>query len=492
MAEILRVDDRPELPQNIEAEAAYLGALMIDNGLIDRTRHLLEPYHFFEPLHARIYELILKFHDAGKQANPITLRPIVELYRGIKDVGGPAYLAQLTGSGAAIIGAHDFAQQIRDLANLRGVLGAVDSWRDVLADGSIEECLAEVEIAVARASQGIRAVPLLTTEQMVDLTQNRVDKSLEQGIPGASCKLVPDIDTLIGKIEGGQMTIIAGRPGMGKSTLAVSGTIGYALNGHAGIYALAESSNEMFSLKMTADLLHAANRPIPFKTLKEGILSKDERRDLARAGEVAKSLPVKWAHIGRSDVKRLEAIVARESQQLKRQGKKLEFVVVDYLQLLTADGRHRIGDDRGRVNAVSEALLTIAQKHDLHVIALSQLSRQVEQREDKRPRLSDLRESGRLEEDADNVLMVFREEYYLDKQKPQQEGKEMDAWYIEIGAVRGKVELIAAKTRFGSNAARKCQFLGDYSAVRGSTWHAPNGPAFDDEDDLFAKFGGDK
>lgn len=479
--------ERPTLA-NIDAEAALLGSLMIDNRLVDRVASLVDEDDFFEPLHGRIFRVIQKFVQNGKVANPVTLRPIFDMDRTMKALGGPAYLAQLTGSGAAVIGSLDFAMQVRDLARLRSVRDAVDRGiYDMEMEGGLEPFLASVEIAVARASTSIRQVDLLTTEAMLDLTQARVDKSLEEGVPGASCKLIRDNDTLLGKLEGGQMTIVAGRPGMGKSTWAVSSALGYALNGHPGLYALCESSTEMFSVKMTADLLHAAGRQLPFKTLKQGILSNEERRDLARAREVAKMLPIKWGHVGREDVKLLEAIVAREAMRLKRDGKRLEFVVVDYLQLLTANGRHRVGDDRGRVNAVSEALLTIAQKHDTHVIALSQLSRQVEQRPDKRPRLSDLRESGRLEEDADNVMLLYREEYYLDQAKPTQEGKEMEEWFIQIGAARDKVELIAAKTRFGSNASRKAKFLGDYSAVRGSDFMTSS--AEDDELDLFERFG---
>lgn len=485
-------DDPPPLC-NVEAEAALLGALMIDNKLIGRLRSVVEEDDFYEHLHGRIYRVMLKFYDAGKIANPITLKPIFELDRSMKEVGGVAYLAQLTGSGAAVIGAHDFAEQIRDLSRLRMVKDSVDRGLYMMEEiGGLEPFLAEVEIAVARASVSLRQVDLLSTEQMIDLTQARVDKAIDSGVPGASCKLIPDLDTLLGRLEGGQMTILAGRPGMGKSTIAMSAALGYALNGNSGLYALCESSAEMFSLKLTADLLHACGRPTLFRTIKEGILSNEERRNLVRVREVAQSLPIRFAHIGRSDLKRLESIVARETMRLKREGKRLAFVVVDYLQLLTADGRHRVGDTVGRVNAVSEGLLTIAQKHDTHLIALSQLSRAVEARDDKRPRLSDLRESGRLEEDADNVLMAFREEYYLDRTKPTQEGKEMEAWVVDMGHARGKVELLAEKTRFGAKSSRKANFYGDYSAVRSASIGTAGGTGDEDESDLFERFGGEK
>ncbi len=471
---------------SVEAEAALLGACMLDNRIIGNVGHMLGKDDFYEPLHGRIWRVLMKFYEAGKVASPVTLKPVFESDPAMRQVGGPIYLAQLTGSGAAIIGAQDFAQQIRDLARMRQVHAAIQKSVDTYGQhGSIEESLAEVEVAVAHASTVIRHIDLLDTADMIDLAVKRAETSIEKGIPGASCMLIPDLDTLLGKLEPGQMTILAGRPGMGKSTTAMSATLGYAMEGNPCLYALAESSNEMFSLKLTADLLHAAGKPILFKTLRQGILDKTEMRNLQRAKEVAKRLPIKFAHIGRSDVKRLEAIAARYASRLIRDGRKLAVIVVDYLQLLDAAGRYKNGDDRGRVNAVSEALLMLAQRLDCHVIALSQLSRAVESRDDKRPRLSDLRESGRLEEDADNVIMVYREEYYLEKSKPNA-GKELDEWEIEMGAARGKVEIIAAKTRFGSNAIRKVNFLGDYSAVRGSNYHSDLYAV--EDDDLFREF----
>lgn len=482
-------EDRPPPDPlvSIEAEAALLGACLLDNRIIGNVGHIVSQKDFYEPLHGRIWRVLSKFYEVGKLAAPATLRPAFEADPAMQQVGGVAYLAQLTGSGAALIGASDFAKQIRDLARLREVKESVGKGLEAIGtDGTLEDFLVEVEKAVAHASTTIRNIELLDTADMVDLATKRAETSIESGIPGASCKLIPDLDTLLGKLEPGQMTILAGRPGMGKSTTALSGALGYAMDGNPVLYALAESSNEMFSLKMTADLLHAAGNPVPFKDLRQGLLDKGQMRALAKAKEVAKRLPIKFAHIGRSDVKRLEAIAAREAARLMRDGRKLAVVVVDYLQLLDAAGRYKSGDERGRVNAVSEALLMIAQRLQCHVIALSQLSRAVEARDDKRPRLSDLRESGRLEEDADNVLMVYREEYYLEKAKPTAE-KDLEAWETDMGFARGKVELIAAKTRFGSNATRKANFLGDYSAVRGSNYHGV-GYVADEMPDLFHEF----
>lgn len=471
----------PPEPSNIEAEAALLGALMIDNRLVADIAPIVRDVHFFEPMHAHIYRVINKFVGASKVANPVTLKPIFEHDPVMAEVGGPGYLARLTGSGASVIGAKSFAEQIRDLAHMRAVKGSVARGLAKMEEhGSVDDFFVEVEKAVSEASNVTRAVPLYSASDMVKMAIERTQTSLDKGVPGASCKLIGDMDTLIGKLEPGQMTILAGRPGMGKSTTAMSASLGYALNGHPTLYALAESSAEMFSLKFTADLLHAAGKPIPFKSLRQGILSRDEFRWLARADEVAEKLPHKFAYTGRTDIRTLEAIVARESLRQKAAGRELESVFVDYLQLYTAEGRHKVGDDRGRINAVSEGLLSIAQKYGTHVVALSQLSRAVEQRPDKRPHLSDLRDSGRLEEDADNVVMVYREEYYLEQSKPS-EAKALEQWEEDMGFARGKVELIAAKTRFGANATRKCNFFGDHSAVRGSNYHQD----IYSDDDLF-------
>jgi replicative DNA helicase len=477
----------PPEPSNVEAEAALLGALMIDNRLVADVAPIVGDKHFYEPLHAHIYRVINKFVAASKVANPVTLKPIFEHDPAMIEIGGPAYLAQLTGSGASVIGARSFAEQIRDLAHMRAVKGSVARGLDRMEEsGAIDDFFVEVEKAVAEASNVTRAVPIFSAADMVKMTIDRTQASLEKGVPGAACKLIPDVDTLLGKLEPGQMTILAGRPGMGKSTTALSASLGYALNGHPTIYALAESSAEMFALKFTADLLHAAGKPIPFKSLRQSILTRDEFRWLVKANEVAGTLPHKFAYTGRADIRTLESIVAREANRQIAAGRRLEVAFVDYLQLYTAEGRHKVGDDRGRINAVSEGLLAIAQKYGLHVVALSQLSRAVEQRPDKRPHLSDLRDSGRLEEDADNVVMVYREEYYLEQAKPT-DPKALEQWEEDMGFARGKVELIAAKTRFGANATRRCNFFGDHSAVRGSNYHAD----IYSEDDLFRQDDGE-
>src|ERR671917_1065662 len=234
MAEILRIADPADnagataLPQNVEAEAALLGALMIDNRLVEDVQTRLKPHHFFEPLHARVYEAILRLTDRNMIANPVTLRPLFEADEAMKEVGGPAYLAQLTGSGAAIIGARDFAQQIYDLALLRALIGvgrdlvegALDTSEDVAPLQQIEK--AETELYKV-AEEGGAEGKAKSFAEATKLAIEMAERALNSG--GHLSGITTGLDSLNSKIGGlhkSDLIIIAGRPGMGKSSLATN------------------------------------------------------------------------------------------------------------------------------------------------------------------------------------------------------------------------------------------------------------------------------
>src|SRR3954464_826901 len=218
----------PILPQNIEAEAALLGALMIDNRLVEDVQLKLRADHFFEPLHGRIYEAILRMTDANRIANPVTLRPLFDSDEAMKEVGGPAYLAQLTGSGAAIIGARDFAAQIYDLALLRALVGvgrdlvegALDTSEEVAPLAQIEK--AETELYKVAEEGGAEGKAKSFGEASKEALQI-AEKALNSG--GHLSGLTTGLDAMNSKIGGlhkSDLIIVAGRPGMGKSSLATN------------------------------------------------------------------------------------------------------------------------------------------------------------------------------------------------------------------------------------------------------------------------------
>ncbi|HEY5720853.1 MAG TPA: replicative DNA helicase [Allosphingosinicella sp.] len=469
--------DAPALPQNVEAEGALLGALMIDNRLAEDIQLKLRPDHFHEPLHARIYESILKLIDRNMIASPVTLRPLFEADEEMKELGGPSYLAQLTGSGAAIIGARDFAEQIYELALLRALIGvgremvesALDTSESVDPLGQIEAA----ETALYRvAEEGGGEGNVKSFAEATRMAVQMAEKALNTGggLSGVTTGL-DGLNTRTGGLHHSDLTILAGRPGMGKTALATNIAFNAAQryirdieDGIAGDKS-AGAAVAFFSLEMSADQLAtrilAEQSGIPSENLRMGKISQQDFRNLARAAAELESLPL---YIDDTAGLTIAALRTR-ARRLKRQ-KGIGMIVVDYLQLLQGTGRNSNENRVNEISEISRGLKTLAKELNVPVLALSQLSRAVEQREDKRPQLSDLRESGSIEQDADIVLFVYREEYYVQSREPKRpiegdDAKVHDAhqeWARDMERVYGLAELIIAKQRHGATGKVKLKF----------------------------------
>ena len=465
------------LPQNVEAEAALLGALMIDNRIAEDIQLKLRPDHFHEPLHGRIYEQILRLLDRNMIASPVTLRPLFEADEEMKELGGPAYLAQLTGSGAAIIGARDFAEQIYDLALLRALVGvgremverALDTSEEVEPKGQIEEA----EAALYRvAEEGGGEGSVKTFAQATRLAVQMAEKALNTG--GGLSGITTGLETVNAKTGGlhhSDLVILAGRPGMGKTALATNFAFNaaqrYVRDLEDGIAPekSAGAGVAFFSLEMSADQLAtrilAEQSGISSENLRMGKISQLDFRNLARAAADLESLPL---YIDDTPALTIAALRTR-ARRLKRQ-KGIGLVVVDYLQLLQGTGRSSNENRVQEISEISRGLKTLAKELGVPVLALSQLSRAVEQREDKRPQLSDLRESGSIEQDADIVLFVYREEYYVASREPKRpvEGDDVKIheayaeWARDMERVYQLSELIIAKQRHGATGKVKMKF----------------------------------
>src|SRR5687768_6948894 len=476
MAEILRIADpaaaagSPALPQNVEAEAALLGALMIDNRLVEDIQTRLQPHHFFEPLHGRIYESILRLTDRNMIANPVTLRPLFEADEGIKEVGGPAYLAQLTGSGAAVIGARDFAAQIYDLALLRALIGvgrdlvesALDTSEEVAPIAQIER--AETELYKV-AEEGGAEGKAKSFGDATKLAVQMAEKALNSGghLSGITTGL-EGINSKVGGLHKSDLVILAGRPGMGKTSLATNIAFAAAQRFSRDIEDGIEPAKSagapvaFFSLEMSADQLAtrilAEESGISSENLRMGKISQQEFRGLARAAAELQSLPL---YIDDTPGLTIAALRAR-ARRLKRQ-KGIGFIVIDYLQLLQGSGKGSSADNRVQeISEISRGLKQLAKELDIPVMALSQLSRAVEQREDKRPQLSDLRESGSIEQDADMVWFIYRGDYYLASKQPADDHPDFAQWQEEMSRIYGIAELIIAKQRHGATGKVKLKF----------------------------------
>jgi replicative DNA helicase len=475
MAEIIRIAESASesgtqvLPQNIEAEAALLGALMIDNRLVEDVQLKLKAHHFFEPLHGRIYEAILKLTDSNRVANPVTLRPLFEADESIKEVGGAAYLAQLTGSGAAVIGARDFAQQIYDLALLRALIGvgrdlvegALDTSEDVAPLAQIERAETELyKVAEEGGAEGKAKSFSDATKEALEMAE----RALNSGghLSGFTTGL-ESLNAKVGGLHKSDLIIVAGRPGMGKSALgtniAFAAAQRFLKDAEDGIEPSksAGAPAALFSLEMSADQLAtrilAEQSGISSENLRMGRISQQEFRQLARAAAELQSLPL---YIDDTPGLTIAALRTR-ARRLKRQ-KGIGLVVVDYLQLLQGSGKNNNDNRVQEISEISRGLKQLAKELDVPVIGLSQLSRAVEQREDKRPQLSDLRESGSIEQDADIVLFIYREDYYLAAHQPADDHPDAAEWREKMERAYGRAEVIVAKQRHGATGKIHLRF----------------------------------
>lgn len=457
----------------VDTEAALLGAMLTDNDLIARFAGQLKADDFSEALHARIFSAMLKFHAKAKPANAVSLRPV---FLNDESALGGDYLEKITDSPALVLGAETFVDQIVELSSRRKVRTAAQTTLDRLSkdfDAPVVEIAAGVQEA-AWSTDTIAEKPR-TLVQMIGLVKER-HRRIHEDDGRAGCKnaLVQDMDRVFGEIEQAMYLILAARPGMGKTILASSAAIGYAAMGNPICYAMAEMTPEQLALRQAADLSMALGKPIEHSVLKSGLLTPKQHQHLKAVEEYAATLPLEVIGIKGWTIRRLEAEVFRRQAMLRANGQDLKIMVVDYLQLLSAeiDGRE-VHDDRQRVNMISRGIRNICDRTGIAVIALSQLSRNIEQRQDKRPTLSDLRESGKLEEDADAVGFVYREEYYLEREKPKADERDakglskLEAWETEMNFVRGKADLIGEKNRHGKRRTETMNFIGKYTAMRG-------------------------
>lgn len=467
-------------PRNIEAEAALIGAMMIDNSIIDAVADRVTVRDFFEPLHGRLFETITTLAGQGKVANPVSVKPFFETDEAMKAVGGVGYLAQLTGSSAGVFGARDFAEQVRDLAKLRGV----SDFADALAIKARDTATAiDPDALIAEAEEALSGIAGdngdATTFQLADCL-GQVEEEWERPPTGVLSGSILTLDRTMGRSRPDDLIILAGRPGMGKTAAAISYAVGVArqaispidderADGGGVAFISLEMSALQIGQRALADIAAYSN-PIAFSSITNGWMGRDQKERARAIREEARRLPLTVVDTASLTIPRLDGIVRRLARSFAAKGIPLRLVVVDYLQLMSA-GRST-SNRTEEVTLISRGLKQIAKRHKVAVMALSQLSRQVETREDKRPQLSDLRESGSIEQDADKIVFVFRESYYHEKSRPSEADKMYDTriveWEADREALKDKIEFIVAKRRDGPEGTAVGQFVRENQAVRGA------------------------
>lgn len=462
--------DLDTTPHSIPAEQALLGALLYDNELYHRVSGIVQGKHFYNPIHRRIFETAARLIETGKLADAIVLKNRFSQDETLVDIGGEQYLAELLMNAPSGAAAPEYARLIFDLAmrreliRLGGDISAAaadpDSETDALQQITDAEShlynLAEVG-AVQGGFQSFEKA-LIASIEMASAAYSR-DGSLS----GMASGLV-DLDGQIGGLHRSDLIILAGRPSMGKTALATNIAFHAAKafkegKSETGI-SRAESGGRVgfFSLEMSAEQLAtrllAEQSGVPSHKIRRGDITPEEYALVRDSADEINHIPLFIDDTGGISIGQLSA----RARRLKRMHG-LDLLVVDYLQLLTGGAAVKSSDGRVQeVSAITQGLKALAKELDIPVLALAQLSRQVEARDDKRPQLSDLRESGSIEQDADVVMFVFREEYYKARTEPSEGTEEHIKWQEDMERLHGKAEVIVGKQRHGPIGTVKLSF----------------------------------
>jgi replicative DNA helicase len=448
-----------QAPCNIEAEQSFLGALLVNNDALQFIGDQLHAEHFYEPLHARIFEAIQKFNAKGLVANPVTLRHYFDQDAALADIGGGAYLAKLAASAITVINIADYSAMIHDLALKRQLITigeevvntAYTHQIDIPASTQLETAeqhLFNLSIEGA-GDRGFKSIKHSVTNAI-----KQADNAIKSnGVVGLTTGLV-DLDHKLGGLARSDLLILAGRPSMGKTALAVNVAYNacmhlYEKSKKEGITVKDAGSVGFFSLEMSAEqlstrMLSSASKLDSSKII-NGRISPQEFSHLVRVSNEMSQMPF---FIDDTPALSIAGLRTR-ARRLKRMHN-LKLLVVDYLQLVRGSTAASANNRVQEVSEITQGLKAIAKELDIPVIALSQLSRAVEQREDKRPLLSDLRESGSIEQDADIVMFIYREEYYLSRSEPSMDDAvKHDKWKMDMDRAMNVAEVIVAKHRHG-------------------------------------------
>lgn len=452
-----------EANEIIEAEYVLLGGLVYDNRRIDAVADILSQEDFAEPFFGDIFGLILSEYSQGRAANPITLRPLLMGHPRYEEMGGSDMLASMAVSESLALNPLDTAKMIARRAKRRRLMKGLGESLDLGTDESatFEQIIDAADYAIVSASQGATSAIELTGAACV----HGLLKSFAEPKQGVKSGVIPSLDALIGPMRPKQLVILAARPGMGKTAAALSYALGAVQGGHGVMFVSLEMGGQELAARMAADLSFDGRGGLPLDHILQDDPSTATKRAVANAMSMLDDLPLNIVDTGKLTIGRLNMMIRRTQRRMAAKGEKLELVVVDYLQLLSTDDRSRSNYET--VSEISRGLKAMAKDNGVAILALAQLSREVEKRTDKRPQLSDLRDSGQIEQDADTVVFLVRDEYYLRKDEPAEGGPKCAEWERLLAECENKIEFICAKRRNGREGVAHGNFFTRYQAVRG-------------------------
>jgi replicative DNA helicase len=484
-------------PSNLQAEQALLGALLSNNRAYERVSEYLAAVHFADPIHGRIYQSIARRIEAGQLADPVTLKAEFEHSGILEEVGGTAYLAQLLSSMVGIINASEYGRAIHDAWLRRQLIDIGETvvnnafGADAELDGSGQIEAAEQSLFQLATDGGDGSGGFVSFEIALIAAINGAERAFNQAghVTGLTTGL-RDIDARLGGLHKSDLLILAGRPGMGKSALATKIAFGAAKSlleqaREEGPNVQPKKQVALFSLEMSTEQLAtrllSEEARVPADLIRRGMIEQREFDKFVAVSREISSLPLQI-----DETPAISMSMLRTRCRRLQRTKGLALVIVDYLQLMRPSAGTRPENRVLEISQITQGLKALAKELDVPVLALSQLSRQVESREDKRPQLSDLRESGSIEQDADVVMFIYRDAYYLEQRKPNEvtfDGSpdkfdaEMKAWQQKMDETRRKADLIVAKQRHGPTGSIPLFFEGEFTRFADlDTVHSGHGP----------------
>ena len=458
-------------PSNLEAEQALLGSILVNNDIIDEVSNIIKSNIFYDPAHIKIYEVIEGLNNRGMIANPITLKNFFEKDNMLNDVGGTEYLVKLTRFSSSSKQAVDYAKIIHEMYLRRELVQISDKLSADTLNANSQEQNAENIIESTEkslfdlAERGSFTQSFLKFNQALDQTIEMATMAMQsdQGIVGVPTGLT-DLDEKLGGLHKSDLIILAGRPSMGKTALATN--IAYNAAQHI-LKRQEKTSVAFFSLEMSSEQLStrilSEQAKIKSDDIRRGKVTEEEINRYIETSRNIYNLPL---YIDETPAITI-ATLSNRARRIKRLFG-LNLIVVDYIQLMRSNSNR--SDNRVQeISEITQGLKALAKELSVPVLALSQLSRAVEQRDDKQPQLADLRESGSIEQDADVVMFVYREEYYLERKQPKLGSIEHAEWQSKMNDVNGLADIILGKQRHGPTGTIKVEFEGIYTKFKDLT-----------------------
>ena len=446
-----------EVPHNVEAEQALLGAVFINNEAYYRVNDIIGHNDFYEPVHCDIFEIVEKLVGAGKTASPVNVKKFLPDSL-TEDMTMMQYLAQLSAGATTIINARDFAHEIKESALRRELIMIAQQTEHDAFNPKIDTPAATI---LEQAEQALFALAETGTAKHTILTfSDASTRSLESAAAAyqrdGSLSGLPtglhDLDRLMGGLQASDLIILAARPAMGKTSLATNVAFNLANAGTPVLFFSLEMSSEQLATRILAE-----QSEISSSDIRRGNIHESQFQHLADAQKRLREIPLLIDEQGGQSIGQIFA----KARRLKRT-KNIGCIVVDYIQLLSGDGRHG-GNKANEIAEITTKLKVMAKELHVPVIALSQLSRNVESRENKKPHLSDLRDGGSIEQDADVVLFLYREEYYLKAKEPREGSPEHLVWQGDMEKVHGRADCIIGKQRHGATGTVQLAFEAKYT-----------------------------